>query len=534
MKKIFLVIGIASLVSVFFVDDIQAYCDWVPDVSNIRNNRICPTNDVKPACDFSIDGEYWGDDGFFSCMESSISSPGTGWSSVDRCDCSLLTPHGELFGYAWTGTIGWISMNSKNCDPDGNFATNDGGPGCPTWPGDFPDPPYDSLPYYYNVKVSPETGHFSGYGWSENVGWVNFESATTTPDNNDFNTSGLCQDSTCTSANNCTACYSPVGGATPIGNIYGWAHVIALGDDGWISLNNDNLGSAQNYGVKYDINTHELYDYAWSGANSAANYSAGLGWLSFNCSNPSEDCSVSDYKVMGLLNIKPSVTSDQSLAIRELPCGTSDGLDGACSTNCENHPEIYWDYDDPEGYDQASYEIVFDRDNNPNNSNEYDRKTENNDTDHYIPTDEGVTIKYGTTYYVHIKVWDNFGAESDWLDFNFTTRDHAYPDASLDFFMEEGSASAEEEILFWDTSIYYFDSTDQTDIPGAPGNLYVWTSLDASSIADANTATSTVIFPSEANNQTMNLQVTDNDNFSCSTSTSIYINKKLPSWKEVR
>ncbi|MDA3840343.1 MAG: hypothetical protein PF572_04600 [Patescibacteria group bacterium] len=467
-------------------------------------------------------------------------SDDAGNSHIETFSVYYLPPDGELIGYIWTSTIGWISMSSKNLT---------------------------SGPIYYGVKVNENTGHLSGYGWSENVGWINFESATSTPDSNHFNSAGLCADNICTSGNNCTACYDPVGGEVPSGNIYGWAHVISLGDDGWISLSNDNLGSAQNYGVEYDIDTHELFGYAWSGANSSANAEAGLGWLSTNCidyqvcdggggsSNDGTYCTVdsdcdgtcsvdackySPYKVMGLLNIRPSVTFDESLAVRELPCGTSDGLDGACSTDCENHPEIYWDYVDPEGYPQENYEIVFDRDNNPDNSNEYDRKTETNTTDHYIPTDEGVTIKYGTTYYVHIKVWDNFGAESDWESTSFTTRDHAHPDASFDFFIEEGSASAEEEMLFWDTSVYYFDSTNEIDNPGAPGECvipgcaYSWTSTHITSLVDANTATSTAVFPNQADNREMHLEVTYDIGYSCSTSTTLDINKKLPSWNEVR
>jgi hypothetical protein len=50
-----------------------------------------------------------------------------------------------LTGYAWSDTIGWISMNCDNTD---SCASND-----------------------YSISIG-SNGTLSGYAWSDNIGWV--------------------------------------------------------------------------------------------------------------------------------------------------------------------------------------------------------------------------------------------------------------------------------------------------------------------------------------------------------------------------
>ncbi len=59
-------------------------------------------------------------------------------------------------GYAWSDTIGWVSMSCKTGGPTGNdiCATNN-----------------------YGVTVSTSTGNLSGYAWSDNIGWISFNSS---------------------------------------------------------------------------------------------------------------------------------------------------------------------------------------------------------------------------------------------------------------------------------------------------------------------------------------------------------------------
>jgi hypothetical protein len=49
---------------------------------------------------------------------------------------------GNLSGYAWSKNVGWI-----NFDPDGDEG----------------------------VTIDPATGSFDGYAWAENVGWIHFK-----------------------------------------------------------------------------------------------------------------------------------------------------------------------------------------------------------------------------------------------------------------------------------------------------------------------------------------------------------------------
>lgn len=72
----------------------------------------------------------------------------------------------DVSGYAWSSTIGWISFNSLNCDADRDNIGDANG-ACPT--GVFiPD---------YGVSLDIETNNLWGYAWSSNVGWVSFNSA---------------------------------------------------------------------------------------------------------------------------------------------------------------------------------------------------------------------------------------------------------------------------------------------------------------------------------------------------------------------
>ena len=58
----------------------------------------------------------------------------------------------NVSGFAWSENIGWINFNGSN----------------------------------YGVNVSPLNGKLSGFAWSENIGWISFnESDTGAPPSND-------------------------------------------------------------------------------------------------------------------------------------------------------------------------------------------------------------------------------------------------------------------------------------------------------------------------------------------------------------
>ncbi len=135
----------------------------------------------------------------------------------------------NVYGFAWSGNIGWISFNNTS----GGGAIN------------------------YGVNMDVSTGDFSGYAWSENTGWVSFNrSDTGNPPAAPFN-----------------------GGSGPIaqlnwgaGTVTGWARVLSLAngaDGGWIKM------AGQTYQIR--LSGDEFMGFAW-GEDS-------IGWISFNSKN---------------------------------------------------------------------------------------------------------------------------------------------------------------------------------------------------------------------------------------------------------
>ena len=70
---------------------------------------------------------------------------------------------GDLAGWAWNDSIGWISF----CGNSSSGSTWDGSKWvCPASPT-------------YQVKVNPTTGVFTGWAWNDDIGWVSFNCADT-------------------------------------------------------------------------------------------------------------------------------------------------------------------------------------------------------------------------------------------------------------------------------------------------------------------------------------------------------------------
>jgi len=141
-------------------------------------------------------------------------------------DISYAGTGENVRGYAWSDNIGWISFNS----------IEGGGSN-------------------YGVNVDLDTGLFSGYAWSSNVGWLSF---------NQTDLSG-CPKSPCTTNYN-----------QGNGKITGWARFLSAngsGWDGWLSLSGkaDPPDNSQ-YGVSLLGNSFS--GYAWGGEV--------VGWVSFN------------------------------------------------------------------------------------------------------------------------------------------------------------------------------------------------------------------------------------------------------------
>lgn len=135
-----------------------------------------------------------------------------------------------LSGYAWSDTIGWISMSGSN----------------------------------YGIAIDG-SGNMSGYAWSDNIGWISAQSA---------DVSG-CPAGTC----------APRVSGT---EFLGWWKAIAAdgnGWDGWISLSCQNTGTCgtSNYGISNSSGSYA--GYAWG--------SDIVGWVDFSTVlPPAPTCSI--------------------------------------------------------------------------------------------------------------------------------------------------------------------------------------------------------------------------------------------------
>jgi hypothetical protein len=234
----------------------------------------------------------------------------------------------NVWGWAWagggeingtpTGTVGWISFNCTNTDC---CATSS-----------------------YGVNINSD-GTFSGYAWSENIGWISFSPPAPYP---------TCPAPTCPFPPNYSACLDlPGPGQVCDGagdyKVTGWAQAIspignpnAGGWDGWILLG-PIFQNGTDYGVWLDTSSGPPYEFkGWAWGSDV------VGWISFNCSNQGV-CGTSNYKVLTSFSINnPPYVEPGS------PTTTNEEY-------CDNSPtgliSIQWKYMDNDGDPQAEYNL---------------------------------------------------------------------------------------------------------------------------------------------------------------------------------
>ncbi len=163
----------------------------------------------------------------------------------------------EIYGYAWSDNIGWISFNVCN-----DYSTYDE---CQAIinSGEI---------YSYKVKVDLDTGELEGFAWSDAIGWIRFGGLS------DFPTGGG------TNPTNAQFAFEGDDEENPIYyGLTGWARSCVGtidpdncddmtdspdGWDGWINL------SGSDHGVTYEQETGYFGGYAYG--------SDVLGWISFS------------------------------------------------------------------------------------------------------------------------------------------------------------------------------------------------------------------------------------------------------------
>ncbi|HDN74498.1 MAG TPA: hypothetical protein ENG16_05720, partial [Archaeoglobus sp.] len=198
-------------------------------------------------------------------------------------NCVALTCPGEeicisnecvipnLYGFAWSQNIGWISFNYKNCDPDADGWT-EGGVNNP----DYPQCP-DGLqiePYGVHVFGLPSdtTRDIKGYAWSPNIGWIKFDPPSPYPWGH-YNHFTQYQAGTvygwaraCGAAPDPLSCGGGTGGNAESGNWEGWINMTDLSGNDWheVSFTDPDHDILLDFG-------DEMQGWAWGGGGADKN-----------------------------------------------------------------------------------------------------------------------------------------------------------------------------------------------------------------------------------------------------------------------
>lgn len=410
----------------------------------------------------------------------------------------VLAGAGEnVSGWAWSSNVGWVSFNSKECDTDGNGFIDSGNCG-----GDNATTPT----YNYGVNIDKVSGVFSGHAWSPHVGWIHFAPTTGYP-------------------------AAPLNGARldkATGKVTGWAKILSMGDDGWIKMSDDSVAVWNGKGVKIDIAASQFSGYAWNANDNGA----GIGWISFNCSNDSS-CATADYKVIGAVNTAPT-------AINLTAPNWNYQQAGALYAQ---QAFLRWQFNDLDAdSSQSAYRVVVD-DTSDFSSPIVDTGKVAGSASQYM-VDQSV-LDYNISYYWRVMVWDDYDAVSSWVAYNttpdtdnddaniptFTIYKHEMPDT--DFIWFPAAPSKGEAIKFTDNSNVYLTINPAVAVDCDDAKCdWLWTA-DGAVISDATASTTTITFNSSGA-QTVKLKVTDNDGYSYEVTKTINVSASLPLWRETR
>lgn len=203
--------------------------------------------------------------------------------------------------WGWNGIYGWISFNQTDTGAGADYGV------------------------HMVMAPTAQQYNLTGYAWSENFGWLAFRRTGDCSLNSSIRcdetadctaaSAGTCNlqnppivydrfrfnclnSGACNGSNYCTSCVNAVGPAWPV---YGWAKIVNLGPNGWVSLssricdadaNGQSEGAAgcpaagvavPQYQVTVDA-SFNFHGWGWNGVDSNGDglYESGVGWVSFN------------------------------------------------------------------------------------------------------------------------------------------------------------------------------------------------------------------------------------------------------------
>lgn len=387
----------------------------------------------------------------------------------------------NVYGWAWSGNFGWISFNCIDR--------------------------YSCGTINYGVNANRMTGHFSGYAWSERLGWISFEESSETPDLHTFKTGCLDKDS-CIAVANCSACYNYT-----TEEVYGWAKILILGDNGWIKFNHGKLNS-----LTVDSIDGKFAGYGWNDNSNEQ----GVGWISFSCQD-SDTCDTAFYQVAGdFVNNPPKALN---------PTAPNWSFNEVCTNGVARRAFLEWTFSDMDiGSTESAYEIIVSDSSDfsdpildTGKCIEYNAAINCHiavGVDRY-PLHSAIALDYNKTYYWRVKVWDERDLESNITSGEtFTTYKHEFPNVSFDWSPDDPNVN--EDVSFDDTT---------SVSGGATIASHLWT-FEQGTCSDTTIANPTARFY-QGGSMNVSLQVTDSDGYTCTNSANVEnVSLCLPLWRE--
>jgi len=237
---------------------------------------------------------------------------------------------GNVFGWAWSSNIGWISFNK-----DGLGDISGGG-------GDFD----------YGVSIGTD-GNLTGYAWSSNIGWIKFDpdgpypanpshsacvnlpGKTTCDGAGDYTVTGWARtcsvfNSTCSQTTNqvCNVNSDCPTEETCMTRCSGELNTDRGNWDGWIELHNISIDTS--------ATPAEFHYWVWGGSDDSSdttNSEAVIGWGIFNCIDTG-NCTISNFK---------AATTFSALGCNDSQQCVPGGTLGPCTVenetvDCNNQP----------------------------------------------------------------------------------------------------------------------------------------------------------------------------------------------------
>jgi len=197
----------------------------------------------------------------------------------------------------------------------------------------------------------------------------------------------------------------------------------------------------------------EFKGWAWGGNNTSTE--AVIGWISFNCAN-TDVCGTSNYKVITTLSLNhPPYIAPNSTSTTQVYCNVPSG---------KERIYFHWQYKDDDNDPELKYDFqILDSGDNVVYAKSVTTtwstgSPTDNDTYVTIP-DDG--LSFGTTYHWQVKVYDDKGNDSGWVDGGtFTTPLHAYP--YPDFIFTPSKPAIDEVVTFNGTSSVCYDNNNNT------------------------------------------------------------------------